>query len=215
MPKKNLPVDADQLAALFRDAVQKVQMDEDPLELNEYRKIFKKNVPLHLRSYVAGYIATKLCNPSKGNFSQNNWKKNKSEKNSRHERNSYSHDSQKETSVSEDVQEPKAKTPRVEIPEADAATIFVGIGRNRHVYPKDLVGMITQVCSIARDRIGSIKVLDNYSFVDLYKTDADNVIQILNGYEYRGRKLNVSYSKKRDDSEVSVSSEETVSEPLV
>ena len=64
-----------------------------------------------------------------------------------------------------------------------------------------MVGLIAQVVQIERERIGSIKVLDNYSFVQLYKDDADKVINVLNGYDYRGRKLVVSFSRKRDEVE--------------
>ena len=95
----------------------------------------------------------------------------------------------------------RSKTPRVVIDEADATTIFIGIGRNRHVFPRDLVGLIAQVVQLDRERIGTIKVLENYSFVQLYKDDADRVINTLNGYDYRGRKLAVSFSRKRDDIE--------------
>ena len=64
-----------------------------------------------------------------------------------------------------------------------------------------MVGLIAQVVQIERERIGTIKVLENYSFVQLYKDDADKVISVLNGYEYRGRKLAVSFSRKREDAE--------------
>jgi len=52
-----------------------------------------------------------------------------------------------------------------------------------------------------RERIGDIRVLDNYSFVQVYTEDAQKVIDSLNGCEYRGRKLNVSFSRKKDDGE--------------
>ena len=41
-------------------------------------------------------------------------------------------------------------------------------------------------------------MLANYSFVQLFKEDADKAINALNGYEYRGRKLSVSYSRQKD-----------------
>ena len=50
-----------------------------------------------------------------------------------------------------------------------------------------------------RNRIGEIRVLDNYSFVQFYSEDCDTVIKTLDGYTYRGRKLTVSYSKKKSE----------------
>ena len=49
--------------------------------------------------------------------------------------------------------------------------------------------------------IGDIKVLANYSFVQLYTEDAQTAIDKLNGYDYRGRKLAVSYSRQKSDSD--------------
>ena len=41
----------------------------------------------------------------------------------------------------------------------------------------------------------------NYSFVQLYTEDCQKVIDKLNGYDYRGRKLAVSYSRQKSDAE--------------
>ena len=87
------------------------------------------------------------------------------------------------------------------IPEAEATSIFISIGKNRRVYPRDLVGVLIAIAGIDRDRIGDIKVLANYSFVQLYAADAQVVIDKMNGYDYRGRKLVVSYSRQRTEDE--------------
>jgi len=71
--------------------------------------------------------------------------------------------------------------PRVQIDESLAATIFISIGRNRRVYPRDLVGLLVSVAGLDRDRIGDIRVLANYSFVQLFKDDTDKAIAALNG----------------------------------
>ena len=91
--------------------------------------------------------------------------------------------------------------PRVEIPEDQATSIFISIGKNRRVYPRDLVGILIAIAGIDRERIGDIKVLANYSFVQLYTEDAQTAIDKLNGYDYRGRKLAVSYSRQKSDAE--------------
>ena len=59
-------------------------------------------------------------------------------------------------------------------------------------------GLLVQVAGLERERIGIIKVLDNYSFIQLFADDAKIAIEKLNGYEYRGRKLMVSYSRKKE-----------------
>ena len=44
-------------------------------------------------------------------------------------------------------------------------------------------------------------MLTSYSFVQLYSDDCEKTIAALNGYDYRGRKLTVGYSKKAGDEE--------------
>ena len=61
------------------------------------------------------------------------------------------------------------------------------------------MGLIASVSGLERERIGDIKVLDNYSFVQLYIEDADKVIASLNQYNFRGRPLTVSYSRKKEE----------------
>jgi len=56
-----------------------------------------------------------------------------------------------------------------------------------------------QTAQIEREHIGEIRVLDNYSFVQVLTDDAEAVISALNESEYRGRKLAVSYSRKREE----------------
>lgn len=77
-------------------------------------------------------------------------------------------------------------------------SIFVGVGKNRHVYPKDLIELFTEVEGIEKGEIGQIKILDNYSFVEISGEKAKDAIGRLNGKDYRGRKLNVNYARKKE-----------------
>ena len=46
----------EQITAFLKEAVETVKTEEDPDVLNAYRKIFRKNVPFTLRSYIAAYL---------------------------------------------------------------------------------------------------------------------------------------------------------------
>ena len=183
----------DRFVELLRNAVEAVKSEEDPVELNQYRKLYKKNVPLALRMYVAAYLAKNVAGDDKGG------RRNRRDDNRSRGRNQERRESQRENREPREPREPAA--PRVQIDEALATTIFISIGRNRKVFPRDLIGLIVQNANIERDRIGDIRVLDNYSFVQLYTDDCPAVIAALNEFEYRGRKLTVSYSRKKTDEE--------------
>ena len=77
-------------------------------------------------------------------------------------------------------------------------SLYMSIGKNRRVFPRDIIGMILDKTDLSREDIGSIKILDNYSFVDINPSKADAVIQALNSMEYRGRTLTVNHAKKKN-----------------
>src|SRR5574344_2064059 len=104
-----------------------------------------------------------------------------------------------ERASSEHTEDHADRAPRVQIDPSLATTIFIGIGRNRRVFPRDLVGPLVSVAGLDRERIGDIRVLANYSFIQLFTEDCEKAIAALNGYDYRGRKLSVSYSRQKED----------------
>ena len=200
----------EQIISLLKDAVENVKnASEADIQLfGSIKKLYAKNVPLSKRKYVAAYLVKQALSGGRGRFGHD--RSNRFDKFSR-DRNSDRSSSRKNVS-SERVErtERTERPPRVQIDESVASTIFIGIGRNRRVYPRDLVGLLVSVCGLDRERIGDIRVLANYSFIQLFSEDCDKVISSLNGYEYRGRKLQVSYSKQKDEESDSVSSDSVV-----
>lgn len=193
--KRKTEINLDQLAAFLQNAVEKVKTEENPDLLNDIKKVFKKNVPFSLRMYVAAYL-TKQC----GSHYRPRREFNNDRRNRDFRKENFKSDFQREKTDSENT-EVRTPHPRVQIDESLATTIFIGIGRNRRVYPRDLVGLLISVGGLERDRIGDIRVLANYSFVQLFTEDADKAINALNGYDYRGRKLSVSYSKQKEEND--------------
>jgi len=201
---RDFEINEAQVADLLQNATNKVRTTEDVDILTDLNKLFKKNVPLTVRKYVIAYL---LKDALKHYHSfGNNTRKERNDRSDKKDRNKNDFKAAKieksvEKSVDAAEQEERPRHPRVEIPEAEATSIFVSIGKNRRVYPRDLVGLLIAVGGIDRERIGDIKVLANYSFVQLYTSDAQTAIDKLNGYDYRGRKLAVSYSRQKSEEE--------------
>lgn len=195
--RQNREIDLDQAANYLKDVVSKVKANPD--ELEALKKVFKKNVPLTMRSYVAAYL---LRNAGGAIFRFNNFKDredfhaNREERFNRFERNE---NQTEETAAEGETPVARERFTRVQIPAENTEVVFVSIGRNRRVYPRDLVGLFIGVAGIEKERIGDIRVLANYSFVQLFKDDAEKAITALNGHIYRGRALSVSYSKQRPE----------------
>ena len=82
-------------------------------------------------------------------------------------------------------------------PDSGKQSIFVSIGRSKRVRSRDLITFFTSADGITQDDIGQVKVLDNYSFVEISSDKAQAAIDELNGKELRGRKLTVNYARRK------------------
>ena len=205
--QREIEIDKERVASFLKNALNKVMTEENPDLLNDLKKIFKRTIPFSKRMYVAAYLTKEMQGRFHGspNTRRNDTfvhgaRGGRNFKDTSYGRPSYNDRRGNGESLSDELRaEAHTPHPRVQIDESLAATIFISIGRNRRVYPRDLVGLLVSVAGLDRDRIGDIRVLANYSFVQLFKDDTEKAIAALNGYDYRGRKLAVSFSRQRDD----------------
>ena len=218
---RGFEIDEEKAAEFLENAVEKITTEEDIDTLVELAKLFKKYVPITRRKYVIAYMLKESLKHFHGfgKFGRN--ARNNDRRSDRNFKNDYKSDYKnnykseyKASDAATTETEERPHHPRVEIDPDKATSIFISIGKNRRVYPRDLVGLIVAVGEIDRERIGDIKVLANYSFVQLYTEDCQKVIDKLNGYDYRGRKLAVSFSRQKSDSEAD-SAEDTTAEDQV
>lgn len=169
----------EQISTFLKEALEAVKTEEDPEVLNAYRKIFRKNVPFTLRSYIAAYLIKEFESQS---FSRSKpYNKRSNPRFSDRPRGYFS-------------ERQPAERPMLD--PSESVSIFMSIGRSRRVFPRDIITLLIQNADISRERIGDIRILDNYSFVQVMSEDADAIIQKLNDFPYRGRNLLVSYSRK-------------------
>jgi hypothetical protein len=198
----------------------KIGKEADPWLLGEYLSLFKKEVSVFHRSKVAAYLlmlceqggncASLMRRPSvevqdkslrsvkQGDLSQRN----------------------KNTGTDKAVQRKTGSNgPLIEedpqrhlLAEEDSKRLFFSVGRSRRVFPREILGLINSKTAIPKEDIGSIRILDNYSFVQVRDTVAEKIIEALNGLNFRGRPLTVNYAKSRRDEDNSAENDEYVSE---
>jgi hypothetical protein len=171
--------------------------------MDEYRKLFKKEISFFKRSWAAAWLLMyydqreiphskgKLGKPSKPD------KPDKPDKPGKHGK----RPTRKETSVG--TKEEKEGMAEHSLPDGESKLLFISVGRKRRLYPKDLLSFILSNTHIAREDIGLIRILDNYSFVQVRSSSAQEVIEKLNGIKYRGRTLSVNYAKPKNGSKTS------------
>lgn len=211
--RDNSSINEEQVAAFLADAVKSVESssDSDIEVLKKIKKLFKKNVPFSRRSYVAALL---IKNATTGFRSNRFNRENKTERYSSKREERYARNETR-TTERKPAEEHTERAPRVTIDPSAAGTIFIGVGRSRGVFPRDLVGLLVSVAGFDRSRIGEIRVLSNYSFIQLFAEDCDRAIAALNGYDYRGRKLSVSYSRKKEEGEENQAAVENVQEEVI
>jgi len=154
----------------------KIRTEADPQLLDEYHSLFKKEVSLFNRSKAAAYLLM-LCDQGKNlRFVQ---------------RSDFARRNDKRFS--------EENTPRYPLAEEESKQLFFSVGRSRRVFPREILGLINTKTAIPREDIGAIRILDNYSFVQVRDTVAEKIIEALNGAIFRGRPLTVNYAKSRKD----------------
>ena len=158
----------------------KIKTEVDPGLLADYYCLFKKEVSLFNRSKVAAYL---LMQYDQG----------KSLRSAKGE-DAVASDAPRYTPLAED----------------ESKRLFFSIGRSRRVFPREILGLINTKTSVAREDIGVIRILDNYSFVQVRNTVAETIIEALNGVVFRGRPLTVNYAKSRSEQDQDHTEEEDI-----
>lgn len=141
----------DSMKSAIENLMKVVRDETDPDDLKVFKKIFRKTVPIHLRSWMTAYLLKQAV----------------------------------------DSKQPVRKI-------TDGTTLFVSVGKNRRVYPRDLIQLFVGTGKLKREEIGEIKVLDSYSFINVRESSAATAIDNLDGINYRGRNLVVNFAKKNN-----------------
>jgi hypothetical protein len=157
----------------------KIRTEVDPLLLEEYHLLFKKEVSLFHRSKVAAYLLM-LCDQGKIPRPVS---------------------SSRDSNPRKTGNDRENEVQRYPLAEEESMRLFFSVGRSRRVFPREILGLINTKTAIPREDIGSIRILDNYSFVQVRNTVAEKIIESLNGVSFRGRPLTVNYAKSRKDEE--------------
>jgi hypothetical protein len=156
--------------------LEKIKTEADPRTLREYQSLFKKETSLFNRSRAAAYLLM-LCDQGK---------------------------TLRLTDYKRPGKDAHSDAQRYKLSEKESTRLFFSVGRSRRVFPREILGIINTKTAISREDIGAIRILDNYSFVQVRASVAEKIIEALNGMNFRGRPLTVNYAKSNKDEDVSL-----------
>lgn len=162
--------DTDEIKSKLAQIREIMLTDTDLVLLGEYRKIFKKEFSIFRRSWAAAWLLMY--------FDKNG-----------------AADPLK--SLPKNVK--KNDEPCNFLDEEESKRLFISIGRNRHLYPKELLALICSKAMVPVSDIGAVRILDNYSFVQVRANQAQRIIEALNGLQFRGRTLAVNYARLKSE----------------
>ena len=197
----------------------KTDSDSNPVELEEIKKIIRKNVPFFMRGAFSAYILRELLNSSNGR----NGKPQRERKDRRESKfqsvpmEKASKPQVKKNDAPKKPAEPKgAPAPAVNaeekpanadaqvrkeekeervIPEG-AKTLYLNVGKMKRLYAKNLSMLLQTELEITREDIYSLRVHDKYSFITMSEENCEKAIEKLNGKDINGRTAMLSYSNR-------------------
>ena len=188
---------SEKIVAAIERAVTTVREREDPVELKEYRALFKKHVPFNLRGYVTAYLVKELARA--GARPDRNADGRRDEPRRRPRGDGEPSAATAAEPRRERAAEQRRRPRRDGEPTATGQRrLFVSIGRNRRVQPDDLAELISGSVAVERSDLGEIKVLDSYSFVEVPEAVAEDTITALSGTSFKGRRLTVDFARARN-----------------
>jgi len=155
--------------------LEKIHSETDVSLLNEYKKLYKNEISFFRRSWAAAWLFMYYDRKEIPNMK----------------------------AAVKNLPPAEEKNPgETTLKEDESKKLFISIGKNRRLFPREVITLIMSKTKAARDDIGVIRILDNFSFVQVRDKKADEIIEALNGTRFRGRTLTVNYAKpKTSDSE--------------
>jgi hypothetical protein len=199
-------IDEEKVKSLLDAILKNIQTEADPQLLNQYRSLIRKNVSFFQRSYLAAYLLM-LQDQSQGRHRRSGGG-DRSRGKVKH-RNDFAVNGVEPGEATESArqgQRPILQAPAVvALPEDESTWLFISVGRNRRVFPREILGLIYAKTSVSKEDIGTITILNNYSFVQVRNSVAAELLETLNGATFRGKTLAVNYAKtrKKDDNDFS------------
>jgi hypothetical protein len=171
--------------------LEKIKTEVDLQVLYEYQSLFKKETSLFNRSKAAAYLLM-LCDQGKVLRLR---------------------DYRKRPVFSGTDENARSDAQHYTLTDKESTQLFFSAGRSRRVFQREILGIINTKTAIPREDIGAIRILDNYSFVQVRDSVAQEIIEALNGMNFRGRPLTVNYAKANKDEENTAASEQNHYDP--
>jgi hypothetical protein len=200
-------IDEKKVKNLLDEILKAIQTEADPRLLNQYRALIRKNVSFFRRSYLAAYLLMLQEQPQGRRRRSGGGDTLRSRPNARNSAINGAEPGGGAESARQGQKPAQPSPAPVALPEDESSRLFINIGRNRRVFPREILALIGSRTSVSKEDIGTITILNNYSFVQVRNSVAAELVDALNGVGFRGRTLTVNYARARKEGEEDLSEE--------
>ncbi|MPN41357.1 ATP-dependent RNA helicase DbpA [bioreactor metagenome] len=69
--------------------------------------------------------------------------------------------------------------------------LFINVGRSQNIQPKDVIGAIAGETGIQGKLIGKIDIYEKFTFVEVPKENAKDVLNIMKDNTIKGKRINI------------------------
>lgn len=201
-----LPEEA--LNAFLDGILSELSAPSDPDMLTSVRSIFRKRIPLHMRSYAAALLILRAAGMTRTPAAkpQDKPRQAPSPSLSLSPRKREAADSSaKPLENARERQEPRTRSRQPEQGEAprprrsaeNTVPLFVSAGKRQRLRPQDLRVLISEKSGIQSENLGRVHLFDNYSFIDVPEAEAERIVAACAGAEMKGRPIEIKPAKKK------------------
>ncbi len=189
------------LNAFLDGMLAELKSPPDPAMLTSVRAIFRKRIPLHLRSYAAALLILRAAGiarvlPAKTPVSV-----------PRPQKEPAAPRQQKETAAPKPAKAPRQNPAEVPADKPKNASriaegmipLFVSMGKRQRLKPQELRVLISEKSGIPSEELGRVHLFDNYSFLDVLEEQSPKIIEAMEGAEINGRRIEIKPAKKRTE----------------
>ena len=168
-------IDKEKVTKTIAVLMDEINAEADSPLYREYFNLFRKEISLFNRTKTGAYLLMLLDQGKPLNLNRKDYSRRKENESSSKENNLYS------------------------LTKENSVRLFFSVGKNKKIYPYEILGLICSKTGLPKDDVGAIRILVNYTFVQVRDTSAEKIVQNLNGIVFKGKTLTVNYAKSNKD----------------
>jgi hypothetical protein len=182
--------------AFLDGIVQELASPSDPATLTRVRAMFRKRIPLHMRSYAAALLIMRAAGLARVSSPKTAYRDIAPEAPAKEAPSKAPLKAPQKPP--KEAAAPKKRTPPPQLAE-NTVPLFVSMGKRQRLHPQELRILVSEKTGIPPDQLGRVHLFDNYSFLDVQESHVERVISSAEGLAYKGRTVEIKPAKKRGD----------------